>query len=370
LVGELEKIDAFHPPADNSQINLYNEWHYFNIMDEKQHLSIICAFKLSGIFSASQILLGYYTNDGNSNTCFKVYPISIAKCFSQTPDITIANSTVRLTPNGYSVHVESDDGSKILDALFKPEAEPSPKYYASDFSPVYGGIINWLVASPKMEVNGRLTVDGKTYVLKNVIGYHDHNWGYWNWSDIGWIWGQVTQLKNQTKTCLNGTNIGEYSLNFGYVTDAVSTQSLMSVLNVWKNQEIVSTFTDKDLQIKHSNFVNMTIPLNTGAVLPSGSFPLTLNTDISVSSEIGDYLNIKFVTDAGHSVPILLPIPVIDANGNPIKDANENTMLKYRLIWEMIGTYQVHGNIRGKPISFTADGFMEYVSGKAILPEL
>ena len=42
--------------------------------------------------------------------------------------------------------------------------------------------------------------------------------------------------------------------------------------------------------------------------------------------------------------------------------------MKYRLIWEMTGTYQVNGKINGKPISFTTDGFMEYVSGKAILP--
>ena len=78
-------------------------------------------------------------DDGNSNTSFNAYPISIAKYSSQTPDVTIANSTVTLTPQGYFVHVVSDDGSKVLDALFKPEAEPSLEYNASGFSPVYGG---------------------------------------------------------------------------------------------------------------------------------------------------------------------------------------------------------------------------------------
>ena len=64
----------------------------------------------------------------------------------------------------------------------------------------------------------------------------------------------------------------------------------------------------------------------------------------------------------GHSAPLPLSVPMIDANGN--------IMVKYRLIWEMVGTYQVDGKIKGKPISYTADGFMEYVSGESISPTL
>jgi hypothetical protein len=86
-VEEIKKIDAFHPPEENSNSTLYNEWHYFNVMDEDQHLSVICTFKLSGIFNASQILFGFYTNYGNSNTYFKVYPISIAEYSSQTLEV-------------------------------------------------------------------------------------------------------------------------------------------------------------------------------------------------------------------------------------------------------------------------------------------
>jgi hypothetical protein len=105
------------------------------------------------------------------------YPISDAKYSSQTPDIKINNSTVTLTPLGYSVHAESAGGSMVFDALFKPDGEPSPEYNANGFSPVYGGNISWIVASPKMKVDGKITVNGKTYTLKNARGYHDHNWG-------------------------------------------------------------------------------------------------------------------------------------------------------------------------------------------------
>jgi hypothetical protein len=134
----------------------------------------------------------------------------------------------------------------------------------------------------------------------------------------------------------------------------------MSVLNLWRNREVVATFSGSEMQIKHFNFNSTTIPLYTGDVLPAGSFPLPLNTNIFVSSNNGDYLNIEFVTEVKHSVPLPITLPVFDANGN--------TIMKYRLIWEMTGAYHVNGKINGKPISFTTNGFMEYVSGKSILP--
>lgn len=364
LIGELKQVDVFHPPTDNNLMPLYNEWHYFNVIDDEQNLSLICTFKLHGCFGVSEVLLGYYTDDG-SNAYFATYPIETAEYSSETPDVTINNSTVRLTPQGYSVHIVSEDGSTAFDALFKPEVEPSPVFNAKDFSPL-GGDINWIVASSKMKVNGELTVDGKTYTLKNVRGYHDHNWGYWSWGDdLGWDWGQTTQTKNS----LNGSDIGKYSLNFGNITDAADTQALTSVLRFWRNREIVATFNGNEMQIIHSNFVFPPVPIPyLNAYLPPGSFPLPLETAILASSASGDSLNITFKTETTHCFPLPVSVPVLDSNGIPMMDADGNPVVEYRTIWEMIGTYQVDGEVDGKPISYTTDGFMEYVTGDAISP--
>ena len=48
-------------------VPLYNEWHYFYVIDEEQNFSMICTFKLNGVFNSSSVLLGYDTGDGNSN---------------------------------------------------------------------------------------------------------------------------------------------------------------------------------------------------------------------------------------------------------------------------------------------------------------
>jgi len=124
---------------------------------------------------------------------------------------------------------------------------------------------------------------------------------------------------------------------------------------------MVASFSGKHVQIEHSNFVKIAVPLYPGVALPSGSFPLPLNTDISASSKTGDYLSIKFTTELENSSPVPVPVPMVDSSGHII--------VKYRLIWEMLGIYKVDGKIKGKPVSYTADGFMEYLSGGSVLPK-
>ena len=369
LTCELSEIDVFHPP-DSNMMPLYNEWHYFNVIDEEQNISIICTLKLNGAtasdLSGAEVLLGYYI-DGTPDSFFGGYPLKDAEYSPQKPDVRINKSMVKLTPQGYCVHIESDEGLKVFDALFKPEVDPAPLFSADDFSNLYKGeVINWMVASSKMSVDGELTVGEETYTLKNARGYHDHNWGYWAWGDdIGWDWGQVTQ----TGSGLNGNDVGGYSLSFGNITDADHKKSTNSVLNVWKNTEIIANFTGEEIEINHlAPIPNKAIPIppTYEYIIPEGSFPPPMKTSIFASSE-SDYLDITF--DLQRFVPLPVAVPMSDNSGIPITDKNGIPLIKYRVIWEMIGTYQVNGIIDGKPISYTADGFMEYVAGEAIPPE-
>jgi hypothetical protein len=46
------------------------------------------------------------------------------------------------------------------------------------------------MATPRMSVSGSVKIDKKTYSVKNAAGYHDHDWGYFNWGEpVGWEWG-------------------------------------------------------------------------------------------------------------------------------------------------------------------------------------
>jgi hypothetical protein len=38
-------------------------------------------------------------------------------------------------------------------------------------------------------LEGTLTVDQQVIDVRNAVGYHDHNWGFWE--DVSWRWGQT-----------------------------------------------------------------------------------------------------------------------------------------------------------------------------------
>ncbi len=244
LINRLTKIDSFHPPlSDDPRIPMYDEWHYFNVMDEEQNLSLMVTLKLNGDIYDSNILNGSsatvvlsYSTPDDKNMIADFYPVNMTEVeFSnETPDLRIYNNTVTLTDEGYLVHVESNDSQTAFDAMFIPFTEPSPLFVAPYMQDGQNRVINWLVASSKMKVDGTLTTSKGTmqeeiYTLENVRGYHDHNWGYWLWQDdIGWDWGQASESKNHP----DGNDLDKYAFCFGNVTNNNHTESRGAVLNV------------------------------------------------------------------------------------------------------------------------------------------
>ena len=341
LINELTEIDSFHPSdITDPRILMYNEWHYFNVVDEEQDLSVVTALRLTGNISdpwnSSAIVMLGYSTPGGINMTGDFYPITQAQYSNETPDLQISNSTVTLTEVGYHVHVESANNQTVFDARFKPATGPAPVFSIS-YDPYQ--TINWLVASPKMKVTGKLTINKgtqleKTYTLKNTRGYHDHNWGFWQWDgDVGWDWGQMTEMKNH----LEGNDLGKYTLCFGNVTNNNHTKSKGAVLNVMKNKKIIGTFKNDEIQIQHYGMTTLpSIP-----ELQNNSFPMctVLNADSGENS-----MNITFNTE------YFAPLPI---------EVGTN---EYLVIWELTGTYKVSGCIDGKHVSYTSKGFLEYVA--------
>ncbi|MBU3967689.1 MAG: hypothetical protein KKG76_10000 [Euryarchaeota archaeon] len=128
LIDKLSEIDAFHPPASGDPgISMYKEWHYFNIIDDEQNISFITTLTLNGNISDPEqsvaIVLMSYLTPVKKDLTVNVYPVTVAEWSNRTPDLMIAASSVRLTENGYELHVESADTMTVFDAIFKPETE-------------------------------------------------------------------------------------------------------------------------------------------------------------------------------------------------------------------------------------------------------
>jgi len=353
LIGHLRTADAFHTPvAGDPTAPLYKEWHYFNILDEEQNLSFITAFVLQGdvsnpLMSGAVNLTSYQTTPNTTYNVpkFDVYPITDVAWSNTSPDLRIGGNSVTLNNKGYRVYDKSQDGQTVLDAVFKPINESRPVWNTplDNLTLPVGEVMNWMLASSRMKVNGTLTVNKgtpqeKTYVLKNAKGYHDHNWGRWLWSDdMGWDWGQMSQDKNDSQSD------EKYSISIYSLTNNAHTTSRAKVLDVWEGRNIISSFKDNEIEITHNGMANL-------PRFPDNAYP-TVITTTATSGE--DNLNIKFTTE--QVAPVMIPLQPEGVNG-------------FRIIWEITGKYEVTGTIDGEPVSFTTNGYSEYMGDLMMLP--
>ena len=158
-----------------------DEWHYFNVIDEEQELSLMTRLKLNGdIYNSSNslatVLLSYSTPDGE-NISADLYPIIPAEVeySSERADLLINSSTVTLTEEGYHVHVESADSQMVFDAMFKPFTEPSPIFSVSAFTEtdLTQEIENETIVNSSYNDTGDQTVDldNATNILTGPVSF-------------------------------------------------------------------------------------------------------------------------------------------------------------------------------------------------------
>ena len=321
LLQKLSVLDSFHPELSNDS---YKEWHYFNIIDEANDLKFFVTFIVGGNQTGSNgygTVLMAYMIDGGMGGAQEYYPIQSVNVSDDSPDLTFDESNyVRLMPNGYRVNAEINGTDVygnpihiIYDATYIPKAEPGLIFYG-DIGDTPGDM-NWVSAAPACRVEGSLTINGEEYNLNGVRGYHDHNFGNWDWGDnIGWDWGQGIEMNNDDPD----TDVGRYTIVLGRLTNGSHTSDTGNRLLLWKNKAQIGIFQNVTFEY---------------AMM--GPFPEYINA----TAQSGD----DSVTSVFHT-----------SSAMPIEIDPDFT------IWELIGTYTVTGTIDGKSINFCTEGFAEY----------
>ena len=328
LVQKLSALDSFHPELSNDS---YKEWHYFNIIDEANDLKFFVTFIVGGNQTGSTVpngygtvLMAYMIGDEMGGTQ-EYYSIQSVDVSDDSPDLTFNESNyVRLMPNGYRVNAEINGTDVygypihiIYDATYIPKAEPS-----LIFNGLIGdapGDMNWVSAAPACRVEGSLTINGEEYNLDGIRGYHDHNFGNWDWGDnIGWDWGQAIEMNDDEPD----TDVGRYTIVLGRLTDGSHTSDTGNRLLLWKNKAQIGIFQNVEFEY---------------AMTEAYPYPEYINA----TAQSGD----DSVTSVFHTSSAM-PI-IIDPN------------LPFT-IWELTGIYTVTGTIDGKSINFCTEGFAEY----------
>ena len=194
-----EANDGYHFQSwEGSPYNAaYNEWWYFNLYDVKNDLQAIFTYQVADPLNL--------TGEGLSDMTVVVYqgkktvvesdlyPLSSFTASSSAANVTLGPNKVSTAgPDTYFVTGSTQDGRLSWSLIFDRVA---PSWFAGDHidvGPPSWEQMSWLVYMPRANVLGSLFVDGHRYSI-NTSGYHDHNWGQWDFASVVWNWAQYSQ---------------------------------------------------------------------------------------------------------------------------------------------------------------------------------
>lgn len=353
----LGELDSFHPPVAGDPVSqFYKEWHYFTMVtaDESVAFSTVLSFEgdTSDVAQSIALDIQNYGTPVVSNLTLDVYPVDLGSWSAETPNVSVNASSISFENGQYHMHTESIDGSVVFDAQWLPLLAPE-QVMEIPFSDD-GHYMNWFLSSVHLSVTGSLTINSGTedevvYEFTDARGYHDHNWGRWDWADDrGWDWGQVIEKPAEVDSeecdgpllswrswwnCVWRPIVNpdhQYSVAILNMTDGYDTQNFSSDVKIWKDNEKFYAFEGEQVSIEHQM---MEVPYIPGYDIPA--------TNVIKARSRWGVLNMTFTTV--DFAPIFLPI-----EGG------------YRIIWELTGTFEVSGWIKGERVKFTAAGSMEY----------
>jgi hypothetical protein len=186
----LRLMDRFHPiPATPEFSSSWAEWLYFNGRTPDGRLRFYLTF-LVGPASPTQgrRVAGVrlqLERDGQTTSYSAGGEVDEAAVLATAPDLEIAGNRVTLSGLRYQIDLAlpGASGQLTLDAAPGQSLPPATIRGARGWltgytAPVLAGL-----------VNGALTVGRDRIAFDRAIGYHDHNWGFWE--GVRWQWGQV-----------------------------------------------------------------------------------------------------------------------------------------------------------------------------------
>jgi hypothetical protein len=186
----IRSMDRFHPiPPVPARAESWAEWLYFNGHSRDGSLRVYLTF-LAGPHASTP---GRRTagvrlqleHNGISASYSARGEIDEARLLADAPDLDIAGNRVRLDGLTYTISLAlgGASGDLFLDAVrgrsLPPAAIRGAGGWVSGYTaPVLAGTFR-----------GSLRTSRGPVALDGAIGYHDHNWGFWD--GVTWQWGQV-----------------------------------------------------------------------------------------------------------------------------------------------------------------------------------
>jgi hypothetical protein len=313
----LRYIDRFHtiPDAPDWK-NSWAEWLYFNGRSDaaRFYLTFLVGPSTPGGRRIAGVRL-QLDRGGTVETFSGGAELSDADV-QRAPELTIAESSVRLDGMTYRIHLDlngSGGGHVVGDLML--EATAGSLIPPFEITGTRGWRTGYVVPVMSGRLQGSITVNGTRISLDGGTGYHDHNWGFWR--DVSWQWGQVQHE--------------DLSFIFGRVfppRDAADPDRLPGLV---------------------------------AALGPDG--PLGFASDVKINEENdgNGHPSVVTVTARGDAFDLVLRFEVASLNTTRMTQGPLGNGVDFL---QLQGQYTVTGTVGSRTISFTAPGTAETFRGE------
>jgi hypothetical protein len=312
----LRAIDRFHSiPDAPAWADSWAEWLYFNgrAGNARFYLTFLAGPKLPDGRRPAGARLQLERNGKMES--FSAGTTLDEAALESAPDLTFGPNRVRLNGQRYEIDLDlrSADGRRVLGQLWV-EGAPGRILPPIEITGARGWRSGYVVPVMNGTLGGQLDVAGSEVRFDNGVGYHDHNWGFWQ--GVSWQWGQVQQ--------------GDLSFLYGRV------------------------FPPKDAADPER------LPAFVGALGPDG--PLGYATSVRISEQNDERGQPTSISIQGRGAAIDLRM-VFSVDAVVTTSMTEGPIANGVNFLQMRGTYEVNGRAGTRQFGFTAPGSAETFRG-------
>ena len=186
----LRAMDRFHPIPNVPEFAAsWAEWLYFNGRSADGRLRFYLTFLVGPAAAPGRRSAGVrlqLDRDGKTTTFTSGAIVDEARVLADAPDLAIGGNRVRLEGSRYRIELDLPGASGTL--ILEPA--PGQSLPPATITGARGWITGYTAPVLAGRVSGDLTIEREAVPLREVTGYHDHNWGFWK--GVRWQWGQVS----------------------------------------------------------------------------------------------------------------------------------------------------------------------------------
>jgi hypothetical protein len=186
-------MDRFHPIPDvPERAGSWAEWLYFNGRsgDARFYLTFLAGPRLPSGRRTVGVRL-QLERAGSMTSYSDSAQIDETDLLASAPNLTVGSNRVRLTGPEYRISIDlpSESGRDHASGDLVVRAVPGRSLPPLTIRGAGGWLSGYVVPVMSGGLRGAIRVGDDTTSFDDGVGYHDHNWGFWE--GVSWQWGQA-----------------------------------------------------------------------------------------------------------------------------------------------------------------------------------